>query len=40
MQETSMMLVSILITDGIASVVDARLRLPTETLSQGMQAGM
>jgi len=29
-----------LIADAIVSIVDTRLRLPTETLLQGMQAGM
>jgi len=34
------MLAYILITDTIVSIVDTRLRLPTETPSKGMQAGM
>jgi len=29
-----------LITGAIVSIVDTRLRLPTETLLKGMQAGM
>jgi len=29
-----------LITDAIVSIVDTRLRLPTEILLKGMQAGM
>jgi len=29
-----------LITDAIASIVDTRIRPPTETLLEGMQAGM
>jgi len=29
-----------LITDAIVSIVDTRLRLPTETLLKGMQAGI
>ena len=34
------MLGYILITDAIVSIVDTKLRLPTETLLKGMQAGM
>jgi len=34
------MLGYILITDAIVSIVDTRLRLLTETLMKGMQAGM
>ena len=39
MQETAMNGKIYLTTDAIVSIVDRRLRLPTETLLKGMQAG-
>jgi len=39
-QETGMNVRIYLIADAIVSIVDTRLRLPTETLLKGMQAGM
>jgi len=39
-QETGMNVRIYLITDAIVSIIDTRIRLPTETLLRGMQAGM